>query len=114
MPEVNLRSLTLDEPDHARVIYILKNVPGVLRKGKRDRYAHTRKENADVEIVNEVLSDHNVDKQISDSRGEVSRPGQLTWLYVHMLTQCSWHILWRTLATSRQMTSRRYTTDSRR
>lgn len=34
MPEVQLRSLTLDEPDHARVIYIHKNVPGVLRKGK--------------------------------------------------------------------------------
>jgi D-3-phosphoglycerate dehydrogenase / 2-oxoglutarate reductase len=33
MPEVNLRSLTLDEPNHVRVIYIHKNVPGVLRKG---------------------------------------------------------------------------------
>lgn len=54
MPEVNLRSLTLDEPDHARIIYIHKNVPGVLRK------------------VNEILSAHNVDKQISDSRGEVA------------------------------------------
>lgn len=54
LPEVNLRSLTLDEPDHARVIYIHKNVPGVLRK------------------VNEILSAHNVDKQISDSRGDVA------------------------------------------
>lgn len=51
LPEVNLRSLTIDEPDHARVrsllpitcddetkyalqvIYIHQNVPGVLRKG---------------------------------------------------------------------------------
>ena len=34
MPEVNLRSLTLDEPNHVRVIYIHQNIPGVLRKGK--------------------------------------------------------------------------------
>jgi len=34
MPEVNLRSLTIDEPNHVRVIYIHKNRPGVLRKGK--------------------------------------------------------------------------------
>ncbi|RYP48966.1 hypothetical protein DL768_005238 [Monosporascus sp. mg162] len=54
MPEVNLRSLTLDEPNHARVIYIHKNVPGVLRK------------------VNEILGNHNVDKQISDSKGDIA------------------------------------------
>lgn len=34
MPEVNLRSLTLDEPNHVRVIFIHNNVPGVLRKGR--------------------------------------------------------------------------------
>lgn len=34
MPEVNLRSLTMDEPNHVRVVYIHHNVPGVLRKGK--------------------------------------------------------------------------------
>ena len=33
MPEVNLRSLTMDEPNHVRVIFIHHNVPGVLRKG---------------------------------------------------------------------------------
>lgn len=33
MPEVTLRGLTMDEPDHVRVIYIHQNVPGVLRKG---------------------------------------------------------------------------------
>lgn len=33
MPEVKLRSLTLDEPNHARVIFIHHNVPGVLKKG---------------------------------------------------------------------------------
>ena len=54
MPEVTLRSLTMDEPNHVRVIYIHKNVPGVLRK------------------VNEILGDHNVDKQMTDSRGDVA------------------------------------------
>ena len=34
LPEVALRSLTMDEPNHARVIYIHQNIPGVLRKGK--------------------------------------------------------------------------------
>lgn len=54
MPEVTLRSLTMDEPDHARVIFIHQNVPGVLRR------------------VNEILGDHNVDKQMTDSRGDVA------------------------------------------
>ncbi|KAL3469280.1 hypothetical protein BJX99DRAFT_265355 [Aspergillus californicus] len=54
LPEVALRSLTMEEPDHARVIYIHHNVPGVLRK------------------VNEILGDHNVDKQMTDSRGDVA------------------------------------------
>ena len=36
MPEVNLRSLTMEEPNHARVIYIHHNVPGVLRKGNHE------------------------------------------------------------------------------
>ncbi|KAG9786084.1 D-3-phosphoglycerate dehydrogenase 2 [Exophiala dermatitidis] len=54
MPEVTLRSLTMDEPNHARVIFIHQNVPGVLRR------------------VNEILGDHNVDKQMTDSRGDVA------------------------------------------
>ncbi|KAG8532005.1 D-3-phosphoglycerate dehydrogenase 2 [Bacidia gigantensis] len=54
LPEVGLRSLTIDEPDHCRVIYIHRNVPGVLR------------------TVNEILSAHNVDKQITDSTGDVA------------------------------------------
>ena len=54
MPEVALRSLTMDEPNHARVIFIHQNVPGVLRR------------------VNETLGDHNVDKQMTDSRGDVA------------------------------------------
>ncbi|KYK58527.1 putative SER33-3-phosphoglycerate dehydrogenase [Drechmeria coniospora] len=52
LPEAQLRSLTLDEQDHARVIYIHRNVPGVL--------------------LNEILGGHNVDKQISDSRGDIA------------------------------------------
>lgn len=54
LPEVSLRHLTKDEPNHVRVIYIHKNVPGVLRR------------------VNEILGDHNVDKQMTDSRGDVA------------------------------------------
>lgn len=54
MPEVSLRSLTMDEPNHARVVFIHQNVPGVLRK------------------VNEITGDHNVDKQMTDSRGDVA------------------------------------------
>lgn len=54
MPEVTLRNLTMEEPNHVRVIYIHKNVPGVLRR------------------VNEILGDHNVDKQMTDSRGDVA------------------------------------------
>ena len=54
LPEVKLRSLTLEDDQHVRVIFIHHNVPGVLRK------------------VNKVLGDHNVDKQMTDSRGEVA------------------------------------------
>ena len=36
MPEVSLRSLTTDEPNHVRVIYIHRNVPGVLKTGEGD------------------------------------------------------------------------------
>ena len=34
MPEVSLRSMTLEEPNHVRVVYIHHNVPGVLREGE--------------------------------------------------------------------------------
>ncbi len=54
LPEVNLRSLTMDEPNHVRVIYIHRNVPGVLKR------------------VNQILGNHNVDKQMTDSRGDVA------------------------------------------
>jgi len=54
LPEVNLRSFTLDEQNHARVIYIHRNEPGVLKK------------------VNAILGDHNVEKQITDNKGDVA------------------------------------------
>jgi D-3-phosphoglycerate dehydrogenase / 2-oxoglutarate reductase len=54
MPEVALRSITMDEPNHARVIFVHQNVPGVLRR------------------VNEILGGHNVDKQMTDSKGDVA------------------------------------------
>ncbi|RPA98639.1 hypothetical protein L873DRAFT_1019857 [Choiromyces venosus 120613-1] len=54
MPEVTLRSLTVAEESHLRVIFIHQNRPGVLRQ------------------VNDILGDHNVDKQMSDSRGDIA------------------------------------------
>ncbi|KAK3076135.1 hypothetical protein LTS18_013830, partial [Coniosporium uncinatum] len=54
MPEVSLRSLTLDEPNSVRIIFIHKNVPRVLQ------------------AVNTVLGEYNIAKQNSDSRGEVA------------------------------------------
>ncbi|KAF2158116.1 D-3-phosphoglycerate dehydrogenase 2 [Myriangium duriaei CBS 260.36] len=54
VPEVALRSLTADEPNHVRVIFIHHNVPGVLKR------------------VNDILGDHNVDKQMTDSRGDIA------------------------------------------
>ena len=54
MPEVTLGSLTLDEPNHARVIYIHRSVPGVLRR------------------VNTILSKHNVIRQHTVTRGDVA------------------------------------------
>lgn len=51
MPEVTLRSI---HENHVRVIFVHKNRPGVLRQ------------------VNSILGDHNVDKQTSDSRGDVA------------------------------------------
>lgn len=84
MPEVTLRSLTMDEPDHVRVIYIHQNVPGVLRKGMRfpsfasltaaftSLIAISEKDANMLLPVNEILGDHNVDKQMSDSRGDMA------------------------------------------
>ncbi|PIL31861.1 hypothetical protein GSI_06565 [Ganoderma sinense ZZ0214-1] len=53
-PEVDLRAITLEEPNHIRVCYVHNNIPGVLRQ------------------VNEVLSPFNVEKQYTDSKGEIA------------------------------------------
>jgi hypothetical protein len=55
-----------------QVIFIHRNIPGVLRKGNNvpiinNTFSLTWP-------VNEILGDHNVDKQMTDSRGDVS-PG---------------------------------------
>ena len=70
MPEVNLRSLTMDEPNHVRVIYIHRNIPGVLRGGET-QCCDSPNGTVLTALVNAILGDHNVDKQMTDSRGEV-------------------------------------------
>ncbi|KAJ3763027.1 hypothetical protein EV360DRAFT_66582 [Lentinula raphanica] len=53
-PEVDLRAITTEEGDHVRVCYVHKNQPGVLK------------------LVNETFAPYNVEKQYSDSKGEVA------------------------------------------
>ncbi|KZV77505.1 hypothetical protein PENSPDRAFT_567776 [Peniophora sp. CONT] len=53
-PEVDLRAIDADKPRHIRVCHVHVNQPGVLR------------------IVNDVLSPYNVEKQFSDSKGDVA------------------------------------------
>lgn len=53
-PEVALRGLDLDQQNTVRVLYIHQNVPGVLK------------------TVNNILSNHNIEKQFTDSRGDVA------------------------------------------
>ena len=71
MPEVNLRSLTMDEANHVRVIYIHRNIPGVLRGGEHIRLVLCIMDLL-TRSVNAILGDHNVDKQMTDSRGDVN------------------------------------------
>jgi D-3-phosphoglycerate dehydrogenase / 2-oxoglutarate reductase len=53
-PEVDLRAITTEEPDHVRICHVHVNQPGVLKQ------------------VNEVLSPYNVEKQYSDSKGDIA------------------------------------------
>ena len=53
-PEVDLRAITTEQPDHIRICHVHVNQPGVLRQ------------------VNEVLSPYNVEKQYSDSKGDIA------------------------------------------
>lgn len=100
LPEVTLRSLTMDEPNHARVsitntdeeVWRLKLTSlsplGHLYPQEHSWCAAKRYgslplkslhsppkhkfSNVHVQSVNEVIGDHNVDKQMTDSRGDVS------------------------------------------
>ncbi|KAK7059023.1 D-3-phosphoglycerate dehydrogenase 2 [Paramarasmius palmivorus] len=53
-PEVDLRHITAEEVNRVRVCHVHKNQPGVLR------------------LVNEALSPYNVEKQYSDSKGDIA------------------------------------------
>ncbi|PFH50818.1 hypothetical protein AMATHDRAFT_144237 [Amanita thiersii Skay4041] len=53
-PEVDLRAITAEQGTHIRVCHVHKNQPGVLKQ------------------VNDALSPYNVEKQYSDSKGEVA------------------------------------------
>lgn len=53
-PEVDLRAITIEDDRHIRVCHVHKNEPGVLKR------------------VNNVLADHNIVKQFSDSKGDIA------------------------------------------
>ncbi|KGB75319.1 phosphoglycerate dehydrogenase [Cryptococcus deuterogattii 99/473] len=53
-PEVDLRAITAADERHIRVCHVHKNEPGVL-KG-----------------INNILADHNIEKQFSDSKGDIA------------------------------------------
>ncbi|BEI79613.1 hypothetical protein CcaverHIS002_0101420 [Cutaneotrichosporon cavernicola] len=53
-PEVDLRAITADDSRHIRVCYVHRNEPGVLR------------------AINAILANHNIEKQFSDSKGDVA------------------------------------------
>ncbi|RHZ52884.1 hypothetical protein Glove_456g12 [Diversispora epigaea] len=53
-PEIDLRAIQITEERKIRILFAHHNVPGVLKE------------------INEILSNHNVEKQYSDSRGEIA------------------------------------------
>jgi len=53
-PEVDLRGISADARGHIRVCHVHKNQPGVLK------------------YVNEAFADYNVEKQYSDSKGDIA------------------------------------------
>jgi hypothetical protein len=46
------------------------------------------------DIVNEILGDHNVDKQMTDSRGDVRGDTSIGSSNIAMLNLSRWPILW--------------------
>ncbi|ORZ12816.1 hypothetical protein BCR42DRAFT_378910 [Absidia repens] len=53
-PEVDLRAIREDDKHTVRVLYTHQNIPGVLKE------------------INEIFADHNVEKQFSDSKGDIA------------------------------------------
>ncbi|KAI9029766.1 hypothetical protein CLU79DRAFT_735969 [Phycomyces nitens] len=53
-PEIDLRAIREEEKNTVRVLYIHRNIPGVLK------------------AINEIFADHNVEKQYSDSKGDIA------------------------------------------
>nr|CAG8436275.1 3906_t:CDS:2 [Entrophospora candida]CAG8522627.1 12436_t:CDS:2 [Entrophospora candida] len=53
-PQINLRAIEAAEKNSIRVLVVHHNVPGVLKE------------------INQILSGHNVEKQYSDSRGDIA------------------------------------------
>ncbi|KAI8977356.1 hypothetical protein BDF20DRAFT_874324 [Mycotypha africana] len=53
-PEIDLRAISQEEKNTVRVLHIHRNIPGVLR------------------TINEIFAEHNVEKQYSDSKGEIA------------------------------------------
>ena len=53
-PEVDLRAISADQSNHIRLCHVHRNQPGVLKQ------------------VNDVLSPYNVEKQYSDSKGDIA------------------------------------------
>ncbi|KAK4687704.1 hypothetical protein P7C73_g2410, partial [Tremellales sp. Uapishka_1] len=53
-PEVDLRAITTDDERHIRVCHVHRNEPGVLRS------------------INAILGSHNIEKQYSDSKGDIA------------------------------------------
>ncbi|KAG0748394.1 hypothetical protein G6F57_005532 [Rhizopus arrhizus] len=53
-PEIDLRAIREDDKNIVRVLHIHQNIPGVLKE------------------LNEIFADHNVEKQYSDSKGNIA------------------------------------------
>ncbi|WVW80936.1 phosphoglycerate dehydrogenase [Kwoniella bestiolae CBS 10118] len=53
-PEVDLRAITTNDERHIRVCHVHRNEPGVLKS------------------INNILADHNIEKQFTDSKGDIA------------------------------------------
>lgn len=71
-PEIDLRAISQDDKDTVRVLYIHRNIPGVLKVNKLTSIYIKPIYSYDMQAINEILADHNVEKQYSDSKGDVA------------------------------------------